>query len=413
MRFSSMIGRSSLRAKSKPSSHCRFEIGSIFSRHRSGKRPHSTVAFGEHRRSDHDEALHGSGAARQFTADFLRTKVLVGGQAEPSLVRDGDDRPRDFAWIFGPARARRPSPHRAFCHSHLSCDRGRADDGECGLNLALPIRGRSALTGPNLFGLRSRKSVTGIVAPDGRLLQDQPPFAVPSRAAAENAAGKRAAERAVGRQHLGDGVASIGRQKFTEGHEPPAHSVGVRPIEWQRVCRSRQIANRESPTSRGRARTAATTTACVGSGSLAFRPTALATRRKFQGRRPGRPLICRACAGLVTASWRTAGRSNRGRGSAGAHPTSHQLYAKLRRSSLRMAAATCRGSNSFRSRKSHPARERVALGRDEEAFAGAFHSKRRSWSRERSNGLRGSKSAAISSTSEYETACTGCAGPPS
>ena len=53
---------------------------------RSGKRPHSTVALGERRRSDDDKGLHRNGAARQFTADFLGSKVLAGRQAEPSLV---------------------------------------------------------------------------------------------------------------------------------------------------------------------------------------------------------------------------------------------------------------------------------------------------------------------------------------
>ena len=53
---------------------------------RSGKRPHSTVALRERRRSDDDKGLHRNGAARQFTADFLGSKVLAGRQAEPSLV---------------------------------------------------------------------------------------------------------------------------------------------------------------------------------------------------------------------------------------------------------------------------------------------------------------------------------------
>ena len=127
MRFSSMIDRGSLSAKSQPPSNSRLEPRSIFSRHRSGKRPHSTVALGEHRRSDHDKGLHRCGAARQFTADFLGAKVLVGRQAEPSLVCDGNDRPRNFARIFGLALSRRPSPRRAFCQSHLSRHRRRAN----------------------------------------------------------------------------------------------------------------------------------------------------------------------------------------------------------------------------------------------------------------------------------------------
>jgi hypothetical protein len=53
---------------------------------RSGKRPHSTVALRERRRSDDDKGLHRNGAARQLTADFLGSKVLADRQAEPSLV---------------------------------------------------------------------------------------------------------------------------------------------------------------------------------------------------------------------------------------------------------------------------------------------------------------------------------------
>jgi hypothetical protein len=54
---------------------------------RSGKRPHSTVALGERRRSDDDKGLHRNGAARQFTADFLGSKVLAGGRPSPNSLR--------------------------------------------------------------------------------------------------------------------------------------------------------------------------------------------------------------------------------------------------------------------------------------------------------------------------------------
>src|SRR5208282_5333314 len=66
-------------------------------------------------------ALHGSRAARQFTANLVGAKVLVGRQAEPSAVCDGNDR---------------------------------------------------------LFGFRNRKGELWIITPDHSFLQDKLPFPV-------------------------------------------------------------------------------------------------------------------------------------------------------------------------------------------------------------------------------------------
>jgi hypothetical protein len=73
----------------KPSPSDRFVVAPIFACDRSCKCTHSTVAFGQHPDSNHDEALHGGRAARQFTANLLGAKVLVGRQTEPSLLCDG------------------------------------------------------------------------------------------------------------------------------------------------------------------------------------------------------------------------------------------------------------------------------------------------------------------------------------
>ncbi len=123
-----------------------------------------------------------------------------------------------------------------------------------GLILLLPIRRRRALTGTDLFGLRNRKCVARIIAPNGCLLQDQPPFAVANRATPENAAGVGAAARSVERQHFGDRVAGVSGETVLQRPEPPPPpSLSGRSSGT--ACHSRQIANREPAKSRDRVQT--------------------------------------------------------------------------------------------------------------------------------------------------------------
>ena len=72
------------------------------------------MTLGQHLDRNRDEALHRRCAVRQFTANLLGAKVLVGRQAEPSAVGDGNDCPGDFTRFLGPARAGRPGPPGSF-----------------------------------------------------------------------------------------------------------------------------------------------------------------------------------------------------------------------------------------------------------------------------------------------------------
>jgi hypothetical protein len=100
---------------------------------RSGKRPHSTVALRERRRSDDDKGLHRNGAARQFTADFLGSKVLAGRQAEPSLVAMAIIARTTSPGFSGRATScshysgsGRPGPGRSHCEAQPASDHGRS-----------------------------------------------------------------------------------------------------------------------------------------------------------------------------------------------------------------------------------------------------------------------------------------------
>jgi hypothetical protein len=101
---------------------------------RSGKRPHATVALRERRRSDDDKGLHRNGAARQFTADFLGSKVLAGRQAEPSLVpmaiiartTSPGFSGRRAALCSHYSGSGRPGPGRSHCEAQPASDHGRS-----------------------------------------------------------------------------------------------------------------------------------------------------------------------------------------------------------------------------------------------------------------------------------------------
>jgi hypothetical protein len=121
--------------------------------------------------------------------------VLVGRQAEPSAVRDRNDRPH-LTWAFGLARSRRP----AFGESHLPRDRGRAGDRERGLDLA--FQSAQAALRPYLFGFRNQKGVLWIITPDRSFLQDRPSFPVPNRATLRRHTAERRATPATFRQAL-------------------------------------------------------------------------------------------------------------------------------------------------------------------------------------------------------------------
>ena len=182
----------------------------------------------------------------------------------------------------------------------------------------------------------------------------------PGRAALENAAGKRAAAQPSGANISGTGDGHSGSEisrKVTSCQRLPSYPADP----MASVRHSRQIANRVTAKSQGRVERGYDYCA-RRLQIMAFRPIAVATRKKFQGRRREKPLICRACAGLVQLAG--ALRVDRAKGAASefAHPISPQLCAKLRRSSLRMAQQ--HAQNGLLAIKEIPVRpgERVALG---------------------------------------------------